>query len=89
MKTPLEVCEQRDVKGLYKMARQDKIKEFTGIHTPYEEPTNPEIILDTTVNSIEQSIFKVVNYLSDHVRKIYFYFIFFSKTDFFLNKRAS
>ncbi len=67
VKTPLEVCEQRDIKGLYKMAREGKIKDFTGVHTPYEEPVNPEITLDTTVNSIEQSIFKVVNYLSEHV----------------------
>lgn len=66
VKTPLEVCEQRDVKGLYKMARDGKIKDFTGIHTAYEEPLSPEITLDTTSNSIEQSIFKVINYLNDH-----------------------
>lgn len=66
VKTSLDVCEQRDVKGLYKMARAGKIKDFTGIHTVYEEPVNPEIVLDTTENSIEQSVFKVVNYLDQH-----------------------
>lgn len=44
----LEVCEQRDVKGLYKKARQGTIKEFTGITAPYEVPINPELVLDTT-----------------------------------------
>ena len=67
VKTPLEVCEQRDAKGLYKMAREGKIKDFTGVHTPYEEPTNAEIVLDTCQNSIEQSIDQVVNFLDKHV----------------------
>ena len=43
--TPLEICEKRDVKGLYKLAREGKIKEFTGISDPFEEPTNPELII--------------------------------------------
>ncbi|WP_376696649.1 bifunctional sulfate adenylyltransferase/adenylylsulfate kinase [Wenzhouxiangella sp. EGI_FJ10305] len=46
--TPLEVCEQRDRKGLYKKAREGIIKEFTGISDPYEEPENPELRIDTT-----------------------------------------
>lgn len=66
VKTPLEVCEQRDAKGLYKMAREGKIKDFTGIHTPYEEPKNAEIVLDTCKNSIQQSIDQVINYLDQH-----------------------
>lgn len=45
--TPLEVCEQRDVKGLYKKAREGLIKEFTGVDDPYEPPENPDITVDT------------------------------------------
>ncbi|KIY97563.1 adenylylsulfate kinase [Monoraphidium neglectum] len=46
MRAPLEVCEQRDPKGLYKKARSGQLKGFTGIDDPYEEPTAPEVILD-------------------------------------------
>jgi len=46
--TPLEVCEQRDRKGLYAKARAGQIKEFTGISDPYEEPENAELVIDTT-----------------------------------------
>ena len=46
--TPLEVCEERDRKGLYALARAGKIKEFTGISDPYEEPENAEMVIDTT-----------------------------------------
>jgi len=53
--TPLSVCEERDVKGLYKRARAGKILEFTGVSDPYEEPQNPEIIIDTTEISVEES----------------------------------
>jgi adenylylsulfate kinase len=52
--TPLEVCEQRDVKGLYKKARSGEIKQFTGISDPYEEPLSPEISLTTTDRSPDQ-----------------------------------
>ncbi len=45
--TPLEVCEQRDRKGLYALARAGKIKEFTGISDPYETPENAEMVIDT------------------------------------------
>jgi sulfate adenylyltransferase len=45
--TPIEVCEQRDRKGLYAKARAGIIKEFTGISDPYEEPANPEMVIDT------------------------------------------
>ena len=53
--TPLNACEERDVKGLYKRARAGKILEFTGVSDPYEEPQNPEIIIDTTEISVEES----------------------------------
>ncbi len=50
---PLEVCEQRDVKGLYKKAREGKINHFTGIDSPFESPTNPEVVVDTAQNTLE------------------------------------
>ena len=53
--TPLEVAEQRDVKGLYKKARSGELKNFTGIDSPYERPENPEIVIDTTAMTPEQA----------------------------------
>lgn len=61
--TPLEVCENRDVKGLYKKARAGKIIGFTGIDSPYEEPENPHLEIKTTEQSIEESIEVVVNFI--------------------------
>lgn len=61
--TPLEVCEQRDPKGLYQKVRQGQIKNFTGIDSPYEVPINPEIILDTTQLNIQECCDKIMNYL--------------------------
>ena len=63
--TSLDICETRDVKGLYKKAREGKIKNFTGINSPYEEPLNPEIILYGT-ETIEQNVNKIINYLFDN-----------------------
>ena len=57
---PVEVCEQRDVKGLYKKARAGEIKEFTGIDSPYEEPLSPDIRLDTTAATAEELAERVV-----------------------------
>jgi adenylylsulfate kinase len=57
---PLEVCEKRDIKGLYAMARAGEIKAFTGIDDPYEEPLNPDIVCYTSEESVEASIAKVV-----------------------------
>ncbi|RMF56936.1 MAG: adenylyl-sulfate kinase [Calditrichaeota bacterium] len=63
----LEVCEQRDPKGLYKKARAGEIPEFTGISAPYEEPTNPELIIDTAQNTdAKANARKVVDYLLEH-----------------------
>lgn len=53
---PLEICEQRDVKGLYKKARAGEVKNFTGISSPYERPANPDIVIATDKMSVEQSI---------------------------------
>jgi adenylylsulfate kinase len=66
VKCPLEVCEQRDPKGLYKKARAGEIKNFTGIDDPYEEPENPEIVVETDKMSVEQCVDKIVNYLIEN-----------------------
>jgi sulfate adenylyltransferase len=63
--TPLEVCEQRDVKGLYAKARRGEIKGFTGIDDPYESPRDPEIRLDTVNFTPEESAFQIVEYLTE------------------------
>jgi bifunctional enzyme CysN/CysC len=60
---PLEVCEQRDVKGLYAKARAQEIKEFTGISAPYEQPLEPELILPTDQLTIAESVTKILEYL--------------------------
>ena len=61
---PLEVCEDRDIKGLYRQARSGKIKEFTGISSPYEVPEKPELVLDTNVCSLDECVSKVMALLS-------------------------
>lgn len=60
---PLSICESRDVKGLYKRARAGKIKNFTGISSPYETPKDPELVVDTGGESLEASVAIVVDYL--------------------------
>jgi len=65
--TSLDICEQRDPKGLYKKARSGEIKNFTGIDSIYEDPTDPEIIIDTGVMSAEDSAYKIYKYLDDHL----------------------
>ena len=62
--TSIEDCEKRDVKGLYKLAREGIIKEFTGISSPFENPENPDITLLGS-NTIEENVNKVINYLKD------------------------
>lgn len=64
--TPIEICESRDPKGLYKKARAGEIKGFTGIDDPYETPTNPEIDLKTDNLSPEQSAEKLIEALITH-----------------------
>ena len=63
LKCAVDVCESRDVKGLYKKARAGEIKEFTGISAPYEEPLNPELVIDTAAETLEESTRKVLAYL--------------------------
>jgi len=62
-KASLEICETRDVKGLYKLARAGEIKNYTGIDSPYEAPENPELIVDTDKESLEESVSKIFNFL--------------------------
>ncbi len=62
----LEVCEQRDVKGLYKRARKGEIPHFTGISSPYEEPVNPELVIDTDQQSLEESVAFIFDFLQNH-----------------------
>ena len=62
---PLEVAEQRDPKGLYKKARAGEIKDFTGISAPYEEPANPEIVIKTHENTVEECVAQIVAWLSE------------------------
>ena len=61
---PIEVCEQRDVKGLYQKARKGIIKGFTGIDSPYEPPINPTIEIRTDQLSLEESVDKIFNYIN-------------------------
>ncbi len=62
---PIEICEQRDTKGLYKKARAGEIPQFTGIGSAYEEPEDPEFIVDTDQLSLEQSVHVVIDYLTE------------------------
>ncbi len=63
VKCPIEVCETRDVKGMYAKARQGLIKEFTGISSPYEEPEHPELVVETSLTSLDASVAQVVDCL--------------------------
>lgn len=62
--TPIEICEQRDSKGLYRLARAGKVPNFTGISSPYEPPGQPELELDTSKLSVEQCVSRVLQSLS-------------------------
>ena len=62
-KASLETCEKRDVKGLYKKAREGKIKNYTGIDSPYEAPENPQLTIDTDKETLNESVSKILNYL--------------------------
>lgn len=63
VKCPADICEQRDPKGLYQKAKKGEIKEFTGVSAPYEEPFNPEILLESDRLSVEESVTRVIDYL--------------------------
>ena len=63
IRADLATCESRDPKGLYKKARRGEIADFTGITAPYEEPESAELVVDTTRESIEQSVQAIVDYV--------------------------
>lgn len=63
--SPLAICEERDVKGLYKRARTGEIKNYTGISSPYEAPEHPDLTLDTAGDSVETNVEKVLNFLEE------------------------
>ncbi len=65
VKCPIDVCAERDVKGLYEKARRGEIDNFTGISDPYEEPEDPEILLETHEEEVEESVQKVIDYLDE------------------------
>ena len=67
LNTPLEVCEQRDTKGLYKKARAGEIKDFTGISSPFEAPKHPDLEIDTTVTSVKDSVELIFNIIIDRI----------------------
>jgi len=62
---PLEECEKRDPKGLYKKARFGEIRDFTGIDSPYESPANPELTINTSTQSVEECVQTVIEYLAN------------------------
>ena len=65
MDTPLEVCEDRDTKGMYAKARRGEIQGFTGVDDPYEVPENPEIVLDTVDGQPEENAGRIIDYLKE------------------------
>jgi len=64
----VETCESRDIKGLYKKARRGEIKDFTGISSPFEAPENPELEINTSELSIEESVKKVLDYILPKIK---------------------
>ena len=66
IKCSLSTCEERDVKGMYKKARRNEIKDFIGVNTNYEIPYNPDLILDTEKLSVEESVNKLLLYLKNN-----------------------
>ncbi|MDF1593985.1 MAG: adenylyl-sulfate kinase [Desulfobacterales bacterium] len=69
VRCPVEVCEERDVKGLYKKARQGLIKNYTGISSPYEEPENADLVLKTNENTLEDCVRIVLDFILPKISK--------------------
>ncbi|MER2540060.1 MAG: adenylyl-sulfate kinase [Azonexus sp.] len=67
LNTPLDICESRDVKGLYKSAREGKISNFTGISAPYQAPHNPDLVFDTSVTKAEIAVEKIIRLIKNHL----------------------
>ncbi len=66
--TPIEVCEERDVKGLYEKARKGEISDFTGISSPYDDPLNPDIIINTDGKPVDECIGKIIDQMQDRIK---------------------
>jgi len=64
IKCPLEICEERDEKGMYKKARSGEIKNFTGVSDDYDIPSNPKLIIETGKNPVEENVKQILDYLS-------------------------
>lgn len=67
VKCPVEVCESRDKKGLYKKARMGLIQNYTGVNEVYEEPANPDLILETDKNEIEICVNQVIEMIKNYL----------------------
>lgn len=67
--TPIEVCEQRDVKGLYEKARKGEIKDFTGVSSQFEIPVNADIAIDTSIQTLEESVDKLLKVVMSRISK--------------------
>ncbi|MBC7388946.1 MAG: adenylyl-sulfate kinase [Opitutaceae bacterium] len=67
---PLEICEERDVKGLYKKARKGELKNFTGIDSPFEAPTQPDLEIHTDLNSKDECLEMLVKFVLERVEKV-------------------
>jgi adenylylsulfate kinase len=65
VRCPVKICMKRDVKGMYKKALEGKIQHFTGVDDPYEEPEHPELIVDTDIESVEESVGKVLQKIEE------------------------
>lgn len=63
--TPIEVCEARDVKGLYAKARQGEIKDFTGVNAPYEAPATPDLVIDTSKEELKTSVDRIYAFIQN------------------------
>ena len=66
VKCSLEICAKRDVKGMYKKARNGKIKNFTGIDDIFEEPKNPDIIINTNDSTVDECVEKILRFIEEH-----------------------
>jgi len=75
VKCSLDKCEDRDVKGMYKKARAGEIKNFTGLDDPYESPPNPDFIVDTEKETLEESAQKIKDYLKSKKPTLIFYIL--------------
>jgi adenylylsulfate kinase len=60
---PAEVCETRDVKGMYRKAREGQITDFTGVNAPFEIPVNPDLVIDTGSMSVDESISEILRFI--------------------------